>query len=389
MISYRCTMCSRTYSRDEVRYLCPSCGQARPSEPLRGVLETVFDYDAIRRKIDPAHPDWGLVCAVEREHHPSFPVGRTPIFRAARLGAALGLSGLWLKNDTLNPSGSLKDRASHLVVAEAIRLGIDEIVTASTGNAAVALAAVCASAGRRAVIYVPENAPPAKLVAMLLHGARVIRVRGTYDDAFRMSIAHTDRSGGLSRNTAYHPLTIEGKKTAALEIWQDLGRMPDSVVVPVGDGVIVSGLWKGFADIVRLGLADSPPRLVAVQSETSDAIHRLVTTGSYARAAPRTIADSISVSAPSNAFLAARVITETRGFSVTVSDAQILEAQGLLARTEGIFAEPAAAAAVAGLAKANLDPGGLHVHVVTGHGLKDIDPPLRAMALPEPIEPDV
>lgn len=384
----RCTACGKGYSRDEVRYLCPACaGSWTPGEPLAGVLEVEFDYGRIREEVDPERPDWSLLCAVEREFHPDFAVGNTPLTRAGRLGERLGLENLHVKNDGLNPTGSLKDRASFLVVAEAIRLGESEVVTASTGNAAVALAAVCAAAGKQAVIFVPEDAPRAKLVQMLLHGARVVRVRGSYDDAFRMSIAHTDTHGGLNRNTAYHPLTIEGKKTAALEIWAQ-GGMPDSVVVPVGDGVIISGVWKGFRDIVAVGLADRVPRLVAVQAESSDSIHNLVLTGEYRPAAPTTIADSISVSAPSNAWMAARAVKETGGQSVTVSDDEILEAQRALAETEGIFAEPAAAAAVAGLGKAGLDRGALNVVLVTGHGLKDIEAPVKRLVLPEPVDPD-
>ena len=274
---YRCTDCGRTFARDEVRYLCPVCGPAyRPGVPLLGVLEAIFDYEGIRAAFDPRRPDWNLFCAVEPEFHPSLPVGNTPLAPAGRLGAGLGLPSLWIKNDGLNPSGSLKDRASFLVAAEARRLGIDLIVAASTGNAASALAAVCASTGQQALIFVPEKAPKAKLVQMVLYGAKVVPVKGTYDDAFRLSLDYTARRGGLNRNTAYHPLTLEGKKTAALEIWAQLGfQVPDAVVVSVGDGVILGGVHKGFLDLSRAGLIDRLPRLIGVQAESSDAIHRL------------------------------------------------------------------------------------------------------------------
>ena len=209
--SYRCTDCGRTYSRDEVRYLCPECGKGyRPGIPLLGVLEAVFDYDAIGARFDRANPDWNLFCAVEQAFHPPIPVGNTPLSRMSRLEGELNLKNLWVKNDGLNPSGSLKDRASFLVVAEARRLGMDLIVAASTGNAASALAAVCASTGTRALIFVPEKAPKAKLVQMVLYGAQVVPIKGTYDDAFALSLEYTAKRGGLNRNTAYHPLTIEG-----------------------------------------------------------------------------------------------------------------------------------------------------------------------------------
>jgi threonine synthase len=392
---YRCTDCGKRWSRDQVRYLCPECGRTyRPGVPLPGVLEVVLDAAAVARAFDRAHPDLDLFCPVERQHHPPFPVGNTPLVRAGKLGAELGLDSLWVKNDGLNPSGSLKDRASFLVVAEARRIGERRIVTASTGNAASALAAVCASTDREALIFVPASAPRAKLVQMVLYGARVVPVRGTYDDAFRLSLQYTERRGGLNRNTAYHPLTIEGKKTVGLELWRDLGfRAPDAVVVAAGDGVILAGVHKAFVDLVRAGFLETLPRLVCVQAETSDAIHRYVQTGRYADAAhPTTRADSISVSCPSNAHWARRAVLESGGLSLLVGDAEILEAQRRLARTTGIFAEPAAAAAAAGLVKLQGTEGRLRrdavvVVLATGHGLKDVDAPLSHLAMPTPVEP--
>jgi threonine synthase len=393
--TFRCTDCGRTYSRDEVRYLCPECGKSyRPGIPLVGVLEAVFDAAAIRSAFDPLRPDWQLFCAVEREFHPPLPVGKTPLAKVDRLGAELGLSALWVKNDGLNPSGSLKDRASFLVAAEALRLGEKRVVAASTGNAASALAAVCASAGLEALIFVPEKAPRAKLVQMVLAGATVVPVKGTYDDAFRLSLEYTARRGGLNRNTAYHPLTIEGKKTAGLEIWAQLGfEVPDAIVVSVGDGVILGGVHKAFVDLKRSGLVDRLPRLVGVQAEKSDAIHRYVQTGRYSDAPdPSTRADSISVVCPSNAHGARRAVLESQGLTLTVSDDEILEAQALLLSRTGIFAEPAGAAALAGLVRLQAGPGRLAegervVLLATGHGLKDVEAPLSRVSIPPAIEP--
>jgi threonine synthase len=392
---YRCTSCDRRWPREKVRYLCPDCGRDyRPGVPLPGVLEAVLDAGAIARSFDRARPDLGLFCTVEAEYHPPFPVGNTPLVRAGKLGAQLGLDALWVKNDGLNPSGSLKDRASFLVVAEARRVGEKRIVAASTGNAASALAAVCASTDREALIFVPATAPRAKLVQMVLYGARVVPVRGTYDDAFRLSLQYTAERGGLNRNTAYHPLTIEGKKTVGLEIWQQLGfRVPDAILVSAGDGVILAGVHKAFLDLQRAGLIERLPRLVCVQAETSDAIHNYVQTGRYADARnPTTRADSISVSCPSNAHWARRAVLETGGLSLLVSDGEILEAQQRLAATTGIFAEPAAATAAAGLLKLQAGerrfaPGAEVVVLATGHGLKDVDAPLSRISIPAPIDP--
>ncbi len=392
---YRCTDCRREFARDQVRYLCPTCGASyRPGVPLTGVLEVVFDAAQVRRGFDPARPDWSVLSAVDPVHYPPLTVGRTPLVAARRLGEALGLPALYVKNDGQNPSGSLKDRASFLVTAEAKRLGEARVVCASTGNAASALAAVCASAGVEALIFVPEKAPRAKLVQMLLCGARVIPVRGTYDDAFRLSLEFTEKRGGLNRNTAYHPLTIEGKKTVSLEVFEQLGlRAPDAVFVSVGDGVILGGVHKGFVDLQRAGLIERLPKLVGVQAERSDAIHRYVQSGVYADAEdPRTVADSISVSCPSNAHGARRAILETQGTTLTVTDEEILSAQARLAAASGVFTEPAGAAAFAGLVKLQASADALPrdatvVVLATGHGLKDIDAPLSRVAIPPAIEP--
>lgn len=321
-------------------------------------------------------------------------MGYTPLGRVDRLGAELGLPSLWLKNDGLNPSGSLKDRASFLVVAEARRLGLDLIVAASTGNAASALAAVCASTDIKALIFVPEKAPKAKLVQMLLYGATVVPIKGSYDDAYALSLAYTDQWGGLNRNTGYHPLTLEGKKTVGLEIWAQLSfQVPEAIAVSVGDGVILGGMHKAFVDLQRAGLIERLPRLIGVQAQTSDAIHRYVETGHYSDAPhPTTRADSISVTCPSHAHGARRAILESRGLTLTVTDDEILAAQVQLAHRTGIFTEPAGAAALAGLVKLQAGPHRLAtsapvVLLATGQGLKDVEAPLSRLSIPPAVEP--
>jgi threonine synthase len=391
---YACTNCGRRYERDDVRYLCPECAKEyRPGIPLCGVLSVRFDYAAIRRRFKKATPDWSLFSAVEERHYPAFQVGNTPCFRSEALGKEVGFDNVWLKNDGLNPSASLKDRASFLVVAEAIRLKERSIVTASTGNAASALAAVCAAAGKQAIILVPEKAPKAKLAQMILYGARVIPLKGTYDDAFRLSLEYTSCKGGLNRNTAYHPLTIEGKKTVGLEIYQQNGfRTPDAILVPVGDGVILAGVYKAFYDLKAAGLIRKLPRLVCVQAKASAAIHNYIRTGTYRDAArPATIADSISVSIPSNAHMARKAVLDSGGFSLTVTDDEILAAQRTLARTTGVFAEPAAASTVAALKKLQssdeLGQKEQIVLLITGHGLKDVEAAMKGVTIPASVEP--
>jgi len=388
---YRCFDCGKTYARDEVRYLCPQCGEkCKAGEPLRGVLEVVFDYTNIqlRFNVQDRNPDWQLFSAVEAQYYPQYPVGNTPFFHAGRLAQAWNYSDLWIKFEGLNPSGSLKDRASFLMVAEATRLNENKIVAASTGNAASALAAVAASVGKEAIIFVPESAPIAKLVQIVQYGAKIMPVQGTYDDACALSLQYTQQNGGLNRNTAYHPLTIEGKKTVGLEIFaQNNYKVPDAILVPVGDGVIIRGVYKAFYDLFAAKITNKMPRLICVQAESSDAIHNYITRGIYQNAKnPHTIADSISVTTPSNAHMAKHAVEATHGFSILVSDQEILNAQTFLASMTGVFAEPAAASVVAGLKtihQQNLLPQDAQiVLLITGHGLKDIKAAMQNIKLP-------
>lgn len=361
--------------------------------PLVGVLEVVFDYEYIKKHFDKAKPNWDLFSAVERKFYPEYPVGNTPFSKATRLAKQLNFKNVWVKNDGLNPSGSLKDRASFLVVAEALRLGEEKIVCASTGNAASALAAVCAAAGKKALIFVPKNAPIAKLVQIIQYGAEINIVDGTYDDAFSLSLEYTKNKGGLNRNTAYHPLTIEGKKTVGLEVFfQNNFKAPDAIIVPVGDGVIISGVYKAFYDLKMAGLIKKMPKLICVQAEKSNAIHNFITTGKYQNAEnPATVADSISVSIPSNAYMAKRAVEATKGFSILVNDDEILAGQTLLANTTGVFAEPAAAATAAALKKLSeqklLEKNSQFVLLITGHGLKDVNAAMKRIVLPKSEKP--
>jgi threonine synthase len=328
---------------------------------------------------------------------PTYPAGDTPLLPSPRLATRLGVDTLWIKDDTRNPSGSTKDRASLLVAAKAREYGLETIAAASTGNAGTALAAVGAAAGIETVIFVPATAPEAKLVQMLSYGARVVPVDGTYDEAFELCLAACRQFGWYNRNTALNPFTIEGKKTAGLEIARAMdSATPDVVVVPVGDGVILAGVAKGFMDLEAAGLTDRVPRLVAVQPEGSAAIARAWAAGSD-DAAPvdgaHSVADSLTVQAPRNARLCLRRIRESGGGAVTVADPDILAAIPTLASHCGVFAEPAAAATVAGL-EAALDAGLVErnesvVLLVTGTGLKDVPAAARAVDRPEPVEPSL
>jgi len=394
-----CSECGIEYGEDPTLLVCPACsGHQEPGGSTRGVLEVVLERvpDAWPRE-RPSDPRF-LAAFLPVRGPGSFPeyiAGDTPLQPAPRLADRLGLDSLWIKDDTRNPSGSTKDRASLLVAAKAREYGLDTIAAASTGNAGTALAAVGAAADLETVVFVPASAPEAKLVQMLSYGARVIPVDGTYDDAFELCLAACREFGWYNRNTALNPFTIEGKKTAALEIVRSLGTAgPDVVVVPVGDGVILSGMAKGFADLVAAGLLDRIPRLIAVQPEGSAAIARAWAAGAEDAEPFRgahSIADSLTVEAPRNALLCLRRLRESGGGAVTVSDQEIGAAIPELASRTAVFAEPAAAAALAGLETALR--GGMVgttetvVLLITGNGLKDVPAAARSVTRPDAIEP--
>jgi threonine synthase len=399
--TFVCSECGARYPESEVRYVCPLCTRLQePGAATRGVLRIELDEVPRRWPAARVYDPGSLVAFLPVASPVSLPplrVGGTPLLPVPELRRRLGMPHLWVKDDTRNPSGSTKDRASILVVAKAIEYGCDTIATASTGNAASALAAVAAAAGVRAIVFVPASAPPAKLVQMASYGARLIPVAGSYDDAFELSLAACERFGWYNRNTAYNPFTIEGKKTAALEIAADLSPdLPHAVVVPSGDGVIVSGIAKGFADLVRGGLLSRAPRLIVVQPEGSPALARALR-GGAAEVTPvaeaASVADSLVVRAPRNASMALSAVRASGGGGVLVSDEAILDAIGALARDTGVFAEPAGAASLAGLLAA-LDEGLVGreervVLLVTGAGLKDVAAAGRRVRIPAPVPPDL
>ncbi|HEY9053645.1 MAG TPA: pyridoxal-phosphate dependent enzyme [Rectinemataceae bacterium] len=382
---YVCPSCGASYPIEPGRYLCGPCSAAnKPGLPLEGVLECAWeDPSPVEAQEARDKARAGIVpLPVEREFFPALPVGDTPLWEPERLRLALDEPGLYLKDDTCEPSGSYKDRASWLVAAFARKHGIEEIALASTGNAASSMACVGAAAGLKIKVFLPRAAPAAKRVQVLQYGAELVEVDGTYDLAFEQSLAYTEATGVLSRNTAYNPLTIEGKKTASFEIARDLGEggdagggaAPDHIFVPTGDGVILAGLIKGFEDLMALGLAEKMPVFWAAQAEGSSAIARALETGKLEPRPSRTIADSISVDAPRNGNFVLRKLQKHGGRAMAVSDGEILDAQKYLASMSGLFAEPSSACAFASYLKARplLGKGEKIVIMLTGSGLKDI-----------------
>lgn len=402
-LGYRCSLCNQEYGPGEMIYTCPKDG---------GNLDIIIDVKAIQKRFSPAD--------LSQSHQPSlwrylpllpvrepkgagtplYAAGWTPIFKPSSLVKALGLQNLWIKDESRNPTASFKDRASAIVVARALETGRETIVTASTGNAGAALAGMSAAIGQKAVIFAPRTAPPAKIAQLLVFGAEVLLVNGTYDDAFDLTIQAAQEFGWYCRNTGYNPFTVEGKKTAAYEIWEMVinpnkpifGDVPLSVFVSVGDGNIISGLHKGFKDLHQLGWLELMPRIFGVQAQGSAAIANAFFAGNETiiPVSADTLADSISVDLPRDGVRAVRAARQTNGSYLLVSDQEILDGIATLGKS-GIFAEPAGAAAYAGLIKA-LKDGLLQrddpvLVVNTGSGLKDIKAAMQAVNAAPIIEP--
>ena len=405
---FKCFSCGAKQSPSFAGYACPACG---------GNVEITYDYAALTSDARELHKTaagrndifrYARLLPVERLDLASpLRVGMTPLYRAERLGAAAGLKHLYLKDDGLNPSASFKDRAGAVALVRARETGAKVIAGASTGNAGSSMACLAASVGVPCVIFVPEKAPAAKIAQLLVFGAKVLAVRGTYDDAFDLCMKVCAERGWFNRNTGLNPFTREGKKTCSFEICEQLEwRAPDRVVVPTGDGNIISGIWKGMRDLHAVGLIDRLPRIDCAQSERSAAIARAIwelETGKSKLAGndwsgvevqsvqATTVADSISVDVPRDGLAAVRAVIESGGVAVTVSDEEILAAIPELARGAGVFAEPAAACAWACTKKlareGKIKPDERVVCLITGNGLKDVASARRAAGEPVVIDP--
>lgn len=377
---YRCSQCQQTFPLVPLFYVCPDCSKHQAKEqPLCGVLEVELSGSA------PGKLDVFDFLPVEKKYFPSIPVGKTPLWKPKNLRKEFNFEQLFIKDDGANPTSSFKDRASYLVSAYAKKHQINDIALASTGNAGSSMAGVGAAAGQTVTLFLPQSAPIAKLVQALQYGAQVFRVKGNYDLAYEISLEFSRIKGGMNRNTAYNPMTIEGKKTVSLEIYQQMGKAPDVVFVSVGDGCILSGVYKGFRDLVQFGYIQRLPRIIGVQAETSSALYQAMQTGNFRNTPTQTIADSICVDVPRNGWHALSQIKTYDGELITVSDEEIIQAQADLSKKTGLFTEPASAASFAGFLKMarGLDKKETIVILATGNGLKDTVSAQLGIRMPE------
>jgi len=391
VLCLQCLICGKQYRPGTVDYVCPEHGD-------EGILDVQYDYDFIGRQISkevllgsnnlsiwrylpllPIHPGATI---------PPLSVGWTPLYPCRRLARELGLNTLWIKDDGRQPTASFKDRASAIALVKAREIGAQIITTASTGNAAAALSGLCASMQQANVIFVPETAPQAKIAQLLVFGSRVFLVKGSYNEAFELCLKATRTYGWYNRNTGFNPYMTEGKKTAAYEICEQLGwKAPDRIFVSVGDGCIIGSLHKGLKDLLALEWIDKMPKLMGVQAAGSNYMYTAwknkedIITKSPINA--QTVADSISADLPRDRIKALAAVNESGGAFICVEDSDILDAIPELARSTGVFAEPAGAAAYAGLVKAvgqQLVSGDESIVILnTGNGLKDVAGAMQAV----------
>lgn len=400
---YKCSICRKEYLPASVVYTCPHCG---------GNLDVILNFEMIRKKYQPEditsrsdYSHWRYLPLMPindpgGEGTPLRSAGWTPLYSPAGLRNKLKLQDLWIKDEGRNPTGSFKDRASAVVVAKAREIQAEVVVTASTGNAGAALAGMSAAVGQKAVIFAPKTAPQAKIAQLLVYGAQVILVDGNYDAAFDLTIEAAREFDWYCRNTGYNPYTAEGKKTCAFEIWEQIcltqpeDSKPLCIFVSVGDGNIISGLHKGFKDLVTLGWLNQIPRIFGVQSEKSAAIAKafFASTETITPVSAATLADSISVDLPRDGVRAVRAARDTSGAYLTIRDEEIIQGIAELGKY-GIFAEPAGAAAYMGLVKAAsrgmVDETDPVVVVNTGNGLKDIRAAMMSVREAPVIEPSL
>lgn len=396
VIGFVCVECARRYLPGEIEYVCAECG---------GNLDVLYDYERISGQLSKAslaaddnRTIWRyrpLLPIEEASQAPPLAVGWTPIYDCTELASRYGAGQLLIKDDGRNPTASFKDRPSALAVVKAREAGAKIITTASSGNAGSALAGMCASVGMKSIIFVPQHAPAAKIAQLQIYGSTIALVEGSYDQAFDLCISAARRFGWYQRSTGYNPFMSEGKKTAALEIGEQLRwELPDKVFVAVGDGCIIGGLWKGFNDLHRLGFVDRLPQMIGVQAEGAAVIVDAVNGDAKVReGAARTIADSINVGKPRDATKAIRAIRESGGQGVKVSDDEMVTGIIDLARATGVFVEPAAAASFAGFVKmcrqGAIKSNERVLLVLTGNGLKDIESARRALKEPVRVRPDI
>ncbi len=393
----RCIECGKSHDMDRPVFACTSCGNLLEIQmDVKEAAKRLENSDFARRPLSvwkyrelmPIGPKSDVVSLRE---------GGTPLFECRRLAKRLGLRTLHVKFDGMNPTGSFKDRGMTVGVTKAKELGMKTVTCASTGNTSASLAAYAGVAGLRCVVLIPEGKVAlGKLAQAMMHGSTVVSIKGNFDQALEMVMKSSETLGMYVLNSV-NPFRIEGQKTAAFEVCDQLGgRAPDCLYIPVGNGGNSAAYWKGFSEYESLGKVKGHPKIRGIQAQGAAPIASMFaeSTDRYVPVKhPDTVATAIRIGNPANWKKTIRAIRNSGGTASTVTDEEILSAQKLLAVHEGIFAEPAGAAALAGLVK-DVEMGAVAkaseiVCVSTGHGLKDPDIAISQSSRPRTIEPSM
>jgi threonine synthase len=388
---------------------CRECGQLYPLEARHvcdqcfGPLEVAYDYDVLRATVTRESIASGprtlwryrALLPVEGERLVDTHAGFTPLVPAHNLGRALGLRNLWIKNDTVNPTFSFKDRPVSIASTRALELGFDVLACASTGNLAGSVAAHAAKAGMRACIFIPSDLEPAKIVGASIYEPTIFAVDGNYDDVNRLSSEIADLYPWAFVNINLRPYYSEGSKTLAFEVAEQLGwRLPDAVVVPIASASMFTKIHKGFSELQHVGLVESGTvRMIGAQAEGCSPVVQAARAGTLdvQPVRPKTIAKSLAIGNPADGYYALKIVQETDGALEAATDPEIVEGIRLLARTEGIFAETAGGVTIGVLKKlvetGKIDPDELVVAYITGNGFKTVDAVADQVSHPRRIAP--
>jgi threonine synthase len=393
-----CINCRTSYPINEVVYFCKKCGD---------ILEVKLDYDTTKDMLKKS--GWRKIPLSVWRYHDLMPIrdqsiiislneGGTGLHRCERLGKALGLKELYVKNEGENPTGSFKDRGMTVGVTKAVELGVKSVICASTGNTSASLAAYAAKAGLQCAVLIPSGKIAyGKLAQAMIYGSRVLQVRGNFDEALEIVLKLSEKHGSIYLLNSINPFRIEGQKSLGYEICEQLdNEPPDRLIVPVGNAGNISAIWKGFTEFYNLGFVKTLPKMTGIQAAGSAPIAEMIKNGSNEIkpvSNPETVATAIRIGAPVSWKKAIKAIRDSGGTAETVTDEEILEAQKMLSRLEGLFVEPASASSIAGLKKL-VENGIINkderiVCVTTGHGLKDPDIAVRMSEKPLEVDAEL
>ncbi len=390
----KCINCKSYHDPKEVSYLCNKCKDLLDIEYDYENITNIIDYERWHRNVGSVWKYFELLPINDLSKKISLEEGGTRLHECNRFAEYLGIHQLYVKNEGENPTGSFKDRGMTIGITKAVEIGAKKVICASTGNTSASLAAYATKAGLDCIVLIPSGKIAlGKLSQAMIHGAKVIKIEGNFDDALNAVLKLTESNDQLYLLNSINPYRIEGQKTLAFEVWNQLeNSSPDIVIVPVGNAANISAIWKGFIELRQLDFASDLPRMIGIQAEGASPIVKAFKEGSskiIPIKEPNTIATAIRIGSPVSWKKALNSVLESSGSMETVKDKEILEAQKMFAKLEGLFIEPASAASIAGLKKlvesGQIDKNEKIICIATGHGLKDpnivrkiVDKPIKS-----------